>query len=234
MAWNTPPKAEDILGMSKEDLKTKLESAASKDDVRAATDGVTEVKSTLASIQESLKALTTPKPPEKPPEGNDDDPTVRVLTDPAKFIADSTKDIRDSSLKTQAQIQEMRARQDPGFSGVFAKYGKELTEAATKFPISSQAQDNFWAYHIRAFLGDKMVKGELRDGNFPSLLGQTSTAVRADGTTDDPDHGLNPEVAAFLRARNVPSEKAARINQLMHVDGEPITHANYFGKSKVA
>ena len=231
MAWPTTPKAEDLLGMSKEDLKTKLDSAATKDDLKAIADAQGKTDGTLAAIQESLKALTTPKPPEKPPEGNDDDPTVRVLTDPDKYIADRTKDIRDTSLKTQAQIQEMRARQDPNFSGVFAKYGKELTEAAARFPISSQAQDNFWAYHIRAFLGDKVVKGELRNENFPSLLGESSVGPRRDGTPD-PDHGLNPEVAAFLRARNVPSDKAARINQLMHVDGEPISHANYFGKAK--
>jgi hypothetical protein len=139
--------------------------------------------------------------------------------------------MRNASLKTQAQIQEMRARQDPRFATVFSKWGKELAEAATKFPVNSQAQDNFWDFHIRAFLGDKIVKGEIREGNFPSLMGTSSVSPRADGSTTDPDHGMNPEVAAFLRTRGVPTEKAARINQLMHVDGEPITHANYFKKA---
>jgi hypothetical protein len=231
MAWPKTPTAEELLGMKPEDLKSKLDSAASKDDVKAAVDAANaETKSQLEQIQNSLKALTTPRT-EPPAKTEPDDPTVSILTDPTKFVSDATKDVREASLRTQAQIQEMRARQDSRFSNLFAKYGKELTEAASRFSIAQQAQDNFWEFHVRAFLGDKMVKGELREGNFPSLIGTSSVGPRTDGSSSDPDHGLNPEVAAFLRGRGVPSDKAARIQQLMHVDGEPITHANYFKKA---
>jgi hypothetical protein len=220
-------KSEDV-----EALKTRLETTASKDDVKAAVDAANaETKSQLEQIQNSLKALTTPKV-EPPANKEPDDPTVSILTDPAKFVSDATKDVRDGNTRVQMQVQEMRARQDPRFSNLFAKYGKELTEAAARFTPAQQAQDNFWEFHIRAFLGDKFVKGEIREGNFPSLMGTSSVGPRGtDGSNSDPDHGLNPEVAAFLRSRNVPSDKAARIQQLMHVDGEPITHANYFKKA---
>jgi hypothetical protein len=198
--------------------------------VKAATDGVEALKGSLAQIQESLKNLT--KPAEPPPNKTDDsdDASVRVLTDPTKFVNDATKDLRDGNARIEAQVQEMRAKGDPRFSNVFNKYGKELAEAAKKFPASAQAQSNFWEFLIPKFLGDKLVAGEIREGNMPTLMGASSVGVRSDGSSSDPDHGLNPEVAAYLRGKGVPIDKAAKIHKLMHVDGEPITIENYFGK----
>jgi hypothetical protein len=237
MAWPKTPTPEELIGMKPEELKSKLDGAASKEDVKAATDSVAEVKGTLAQIQESLKALTTPKLPEKVADATgDDDPTVRVLTDPAKFLADGTKDLRDGQAKVQAQVQEMRARQDPNLSAMFAKYGKELTEAAAKFPLAMQAQDNFWEWHTSTFLGVKVKKGEIRGDNFPALLGLSSVGPRADGSSGDQSFGFTPDMAFFLKERGVPLDRAARIRQLMHVDGEHLTHKNYgfFEKGKGA
>lgn len=229
MAWPKAQTAEEILGMKPEDLKSKLDSAASKDDVKTAVEAANaETKSQLQQIQDSLKALTTPKTPEIPV--TEDDASVRVLTDPTKFVNDATKDLRAGNERVQAQVQEMRARQDPLLSGAFAKFGKELTEEAKKFPLSSQGMDNFWSHVVKNFLGDKMVKGEIREGNFPSLMGASSVGVRSDGSSSDPNLGFTSDVADFYRQRNIPLEKAAKIQKLMAVNGEPITHANYFDK----
>jgi hypothetical protein len=223
-----------IAGFAKTDevdalITKKLENTASKEDVKTAVEAANaETKSQLQQIQDSLKALTTPKTPETPVA--EDDASVRVLTDPTKFVNDATKDLRAGNERVQAQVQEMRARQDPLLSGAFAKFGKELTEEAKKFPLSSQGMDNFWSHVVKNFLGDKMVKGEIRDGNMPTLMGTSSVGVRTDGSSSDPDHGLNPEVASYLRGKGVPIDKAAKIHKLMHVDGEPITIENYFGK----
>lgn len=229
MAWPKAQTAEEILGMKPEDLKSKLDSAASKDDVKTAVEAASaETKSQLQQIQDSLKALTTPKTPETPV--TEDDASVRVLTDPTKFVNDATKDLRAGNERVQAQVQEMRAKADPRFSNVFNKYGKELGEAAHKFATNYQAQDNFWEFLIPKFLGDKLVAGEIREGNFPSLMGASSVGVRSDGSSSDPNLGFTSDVADFYRQRNIPLEKAAKIQKLMAVDGEPITHANYFGK----
>lgn len=90
--------------------------------------------------------------------------------------------------------------------------------------------DNFWSHVVKNFLGDKMVKGEIREGNFPSLMGASSVGVRSDGSSSDPNLGFTSDVADFYRQRNIPLEKAAKIQKLMAVNGEPITHANYFDK----
>lgn len=223
-----------IAGFAKTDevdalITKKMENTASKEDVKTAVEAANaETKSQLQQIQDSLKALTTPKTPETPV--TEDDASVRVLTDPTKFVNDATKDLRAGNERVQAQVQEMRARQDPLLSGAFAKFGKELTEEAKKFPLSSQGMDNFWSHVVKNFLGDKMVKGEIREGNFPSLMGASSVGVRSDGSSSDPNLGFTSDVADFYRQRNIPLEKAAKIQKLMAVDGEPITHANYFGK----
>src|SRR5271167_1094625 len=98
--WN--PTAEELIGMKAEDLKSKLDAAATKDDLTNALKPVEELKGSLDAIKASLAALTTPKEPviETPPD--DTDPAVKMLANPKGFVSDETKDLRESQLETRA------------------------------------------------------------------------------------------------------------------------------------
>lgn len=222
------PKSEDLLGMSKEELKTKLDSAVNKEDLDAVKN---EINQSFTSAVDSLKAelaKINTKPPEPPPPDPDlDDPTTAVLTDPNGYIDRRTAPLHQNQLRMDAQMQEMRARQDPRYSRLFAKYGAELVAGAEKMPMSGRATPNFWDWHIRTFLGDKLVKGDLQGESYPSLIGTSSIGPEGGGDGEDPNGGLDPEVAAYLKNRGVPLDKASKINKLMKVDGEPITLQNY-------
>lgn len=227
MAWNNAPKAKDIIGMEADELKQKLDGAATKDDLKAITDAQSATSGTLAAIQASLAKLTTPAPVVPEPINNDDD-AVRVLTDPRGLISDATKDVRSQAMETQAQLAEMRARNT--YSAAFSQYGEDLMKTAMKYPAEQRAKPNFWDFHIRTVLGDKVVSGDIRAGNFPNLLGPSSGAPGA-AAEKDANEGFAPEMASFFKNRGVPLDKARKIYDLTVRDGEPINHANYFGKS---
>ena len=103
--------AEKIIGMKPEELKAKLDSAVTKDDLKLVGDQVASFTSGLNELKESLKALTTPPPVDVVEDPTD--PTTQVLLDPKKFVNDQTKGLQEQQLQTQAQLQEMRARQNP-------------------------------------------------------------------------------------------------------------------------
>lgn len=232
MAWPRTQSAEEILGMKPEDLKSKLESAATKDDLKALTDSNDALKGTLAQITESLKALTTPKPEVKPNLEDQVEPAVALLSDPTKFVADQTKTLQAQTLETQAQLAEMRARQSNQWSNVFAQYGTEIVEKASKsYNSATRANPGFWDFFLQQFVGEKFVKGEITPASYPSLLGTSSVAPNADGSSKDPNMGFNADMAAWFKERNVPLDKAAKIKTLMVDHGEPINHANFYGKA---
>ena len=134
MAWPNKPTAEELIGMSGDELKTKLESAATKDDINNIKTGLEQSFSTsLNELRESLKQMSTPLTQADP-----QDPTTRVLVDPTQFVADETKDIRKMSIETQAQVMKMRARQGQ-FSNVFSQYGDDLIKKAYSFPVEQRA-----------------------------------------------------------------------------------------------
>ncbi len=219
--------AKEILGMEPTELQTKLDGAASKDDVSKLNTAVEAQKDTLAAIQASLAKLTTPPDVPDPQAALDqNDPTTQVLTDPAGFVNRQTAPIQQAALQAQANINEMRARQ--ANPGVFQKYGDALMEALKRFPLAAQAQTGFWDSHIRMVLGDKFIKGEIEEGSYPSLIGGSSFGPNPTGETKDPNMGINPEIAAWLKDRNVPIESAARLMQ-MQQDGSEINLANYKG-----
>jgi hypothetical protein len=221
------PKAEDILGMSQDDFKKKLEGSASKADLDALKG---EISQQFTSSVELLKAELQKlgqKPPEPVVETDPEDPTTAVLTDPAGFIDRRTQPLVNAQLQSNAQIQEMRARQDPRFSRIFAKYGPELVAIADKMDMKGRGTPGFWEWHIKTFLGDKYVKGDLQGESYPSLIGTSSVGPEAGGDGDDPNKGMNPQVAAWLKERGVPLDKAAKINNMMNRDGDPISLQNY-------
>ena len=230
MAWPGQMKAEDILGMTPEEFKTKLNSAPSKADLDATNTSVGEVKTQLAQVLEALKGIrTTPEPKIEEPVVTD--PMVDILTDPDGTINKKLKPLQDAQAETQAQVMEMRARQNPQFAGVFSQYGDELVQLAAKAPAAQRANPSFWEWHIRAVLGDKYVKGELKTTSYPTLIGTSTSGVDVSGgDSKDPNKGFKPEVANFLKDRNVPLDAAAKLQRLMD-DGEPITLANYKGSA---
>src|SRR5215471_9610804 len=217
---------EKLIGMKPEDLKAKLDSAVTKDDLKAVSDQVTAFTGSLDEIKQSLKALTTPPPKEEVIE-DPTDPTTAVLTDPKGFVRNETKGLQDAQIETRAQLQEMRARQNPRLAGVFRQYGDELVATAAKIPLATRAQDGFWEWHARTFVGDKVVSGKIDSGTYPSLIGSSTIGVEQNGDTRDPNHGFDPEVAKWLKDRNIPLDKAGRIDTIMRKNGDPITMANY-------
>lgn len=222
MAWpQGRVSAEDILGMSKDDLKTKLESAATKDDITAAVNAANEEnKTALQAIQEKLNALTAPPPA---PASAEIDPTTAILTDPNDYIRAQTQGINQTALQAGADVQEMRARQTYG--GVFAKYGEELLKTAQNFSLDQRAKPGFWDFHIRSFMGDKYVRGET-EGSYPSTLGASSYTSGVN-TPEDPNKGLDPNVAEFLKNRGIPLDKAAQLKRHMIDNGEPVSIDTY-------
>lgn len=217
---------EKVLGMSQEDFKKKLDSAVTKDDLTALKTEMAEAsKGSLDEIKAALAALKPP-PVDPATEIDPTDPTVAVLNDPTGFVRKQMQPLADGQVQTQAQLQEMRARQNPRFAKIFNEFGDELVGMAAKMPVGSRAQDNFWEWHIRTFLGDKFVKGELKQTSYPSLIG-SSTVAPGSSDPNDPAAGMDPQVAAWLKDRGVPLDKAARITKLMGQDGEPITLENY-------
>jgi hypothetical protein len=223
MAWNGRQTAEEILGMKPEDLRTRLDSSVTKEEFQAQQAKLDEQTSTLSEMREMLKALSTPKPQEVHIE--ESDPNIDILVDPNKFITSRMLPLANAQMETQAQMQEMRARQGR-HAGVFAQYGDELMTSAKSFNAATRAGDGFWDFHIAKFLGDKYIKGEIRGTSYPSLLGSSQAGVNHDGSRPDPNKGFDPEMADFFRERNVPIDKAATIKKLID-DGEPISLESY-------
>lgn len=229
MAWgnNRTVSAEDILGMKPEDLKTKLDSAASKDDLKAINDSTEALRGSLSEIQAALAKLTAPPPAEPDPTivADQNDPTTQMLTDPAGFIGRQTAGTQQIALEAKANILEMRARQ--ANPGIFQKYGQQIMETAGKFPLQQRSQEGFWDFHLRTYLGDKLMKGELESGSYPSLMGGSSFAPNATGEVNDPNKGFDPQVAEYLKGRNIPLDKAAAITEIMVKNGDPIDIQRY-------
>ena len=218
--------AEDILGMKPEDLKTKLESAATKADLEEFKAKQTEQTNSLTAIQAALAKLTTPPPPDPDPniKADVDDPTTQILTDPAGYINRQTAEVANTALQARADVLEMRARS--AYSGAFAKYGQELTESAARFSLAQRAQDGFWDYHVRTFTGDKFLKGDLQQGSYPSMIGSSSFAPSNGVSDNDPNKGFIPDQVEFFKDHKVPLDKAAALKKMLD-GGEPISLDTY-------
>lgn len=230
MAWpqRGQVSAKDILGMETTEFQAKLDGAASKDDVNKLNTAVEEQKGTLAAIQASLAALAAPKPADPDPNIALDanDPTTQMLTDPQGFVQRQTAALQNTTLQTQADLNEMRARQKYG--NHFAKFGEELMTKANNFSVAQRAQPGFWDFHMRTVLGEKVLTGGIEPDSYPTLIGSGSGAVNLNGERPDPNLGVHPEIASWLKEHNVPIESAARILR-MQADGSEINLANYKG-----
>ncbi len=221
--------AEQILGMSTDEFKSKMEGTAAKKDVSDLSAKVDETKSTLDEIKASLASLT--KKPDQVPDpqlqADADDPTTSLLADPSGFVQRTTQGTQALALQTRADILEMRARQ--ANPGIFAKYGKDLQEAAKAYNIASRCGDTFWEFLINMFLGGKVRSGDAEAGNFPSLLGSSTVPGQASmgGDVNDPNRGFTRDQVEYFKERGIPLPQAAAYRDLMHKDGEPIDIAAY-------
>jgi hypothetical protein len=228
MAWPRGQlSAEEILGMKPEELKAKLDSAVTKDDLTAATKKIEEQASTLSSIQEALQALAPkPKEPEPDPDAvaDQNDPTTQMLSDPQGFVRRQTAGVATEAMQARADILEMRARQN--YAGAFAKYGKELEEGAARFPLQQRAQPGFWDYHIRAFVGDRAIKGEsIASPGYPSLMGSSSMGP-VNEEQEEKNYGLAPGQVDFLKSHgndDAALKKIGKVKKILdvgHIDLE--------------
>ena len=231
MAWpgnKGSMSAKEILGMEPDELKTRLDSSATKEDVTAQNAKLEEHGTALSEIRAMLAKLTSPPPPEPDPNISADlnDPTTQILTDPSGFINRQTQGTQAIALQARADVLEMRARSE--YPGAFAKFGETLMQSAKNFPVSARAQENFWSSHIRMVMGDKLVKGELESGSYPSLMGSSSFSPNSQNDSD-PNRGFSPDMAKFFKDRNIPLDKAEKIKRLMSDNGEGINMENYKG-----
>ena len=229
MAW--PQKtltAKEILGMETDEFQTKLNSAASKEDLGKINSAVESQNQTLAEIRASLAKLTAPPPPDPDPNiaADQNDPTTQVLTDPSGFVNRQTAPIAAAAMQTQADLNEMRARQK--YANHFAQFGDELMTKAANYNVAQRSQAGFWDFHIRTVLGDKVLEGKIDSGSYPSLVGSSSFAPNT-GEIRDQNMGFSADEVAFYKDRNVPLTDAANIRDLMHRDGEFIDLAKYKG-----
>jgi hypothetical protein len=224
MAWQKQMTAEEILGMNPEELRNKLDSSVKKEDLTEITSKQEEFGTTLSAIQASLAKLTSqPETPNPTLQADLDDPTTAMLTDPTGFITRHTQGIANTASATRADLNEMRARQ--AYPGAFSKYNEELVAGANKFSLDQRSQPLFWDFHIRTFMGDKYIKGETQ-GSYPSLMGSSSFAPNGGGDVNDPNHGFDPQVAAFLKEHNIPLDKAAIVKKAQD-NGEPVDINTY-------
>lgn len=218
---------EQLIGMKPEELKAKLEGSVSKTDLTAALEEQSKgFASGLAEMKAMIAGLTT-RPPDDAPPPDPTDPTTKVLLNPEQFVNDQTKGIREQQMRTNAALEEMRARQDPTLSGAFSKFGKELSDMANQFPVEQRAQASFWPGFVRTFVGNKVLSGKIDRDSYPSLIGSSSVGTDLPGEQGDPNRGFDPVVADWLKGRSIPLLKAERIRNIMQRDGEPISLANY-------
>jgi hypothetical protein len=225
MSWPNKPTAEELIGMKAEDLKTRLDSAATKEDITSIKTEIEQsFSNSLNTLREELRAARSEPITNVNPDTSD--PTTQVLVDPTGFVADQTKDLRKMSMETQAQVMEMRARQG-SYANVFQQYGDDLVKKAYSFPVEQRAMSGFWDTFIRTFLGDQVVKGELKS-QYPSLIGSGSVGPNPSGQSPDPNGNFSSDIAGYLKDRHIPMDKAAKLQRLFN-DGEPITLANYGG-----
>jgi hypothetical protein len=225
--------AKEILGMEPDELKTRLDGAATKDDLTKATSAIEQQGNALSEIRTMLNKLTAPPPPEPDPatEADANDPTTQILTDPSGFVGRQTAGLAEQAAETRADVLEMRARTK--YPQVFAKWGDQLLETARKFSASQRAQQGFWEFHLRTFTGDKLLKGEIEAGSYPSLVGSSSFAPNSGNSDSDPNKGFSPDQVAFFKEHGVPLDRAAKIKNLVIDNGESIT-LEAFKNSEVA
>ena len=225
MALLGQTKPEDILGMSQEEFKKRLESTVTKEDFAKQAE---ENQKTASSLDEIKAAIAALKPtPVAEPEVDPSGEVADLLNDPKTFIKNSTKDLQASQLQTQADLQEMRARQDPNLAPYFAKHGEELVQKASGMSLAQRAHPNFWSFHVRTVMGDKLIKGEVKGGAYPSLIGTSSFGPSSTESTNPAD-GMAPDMVEYFKKRNIPLESAAKIMKLQ-ADGEPISIATVKG-----
>lgn len=220
MAW--PSRREDDkpefdfekeFGIGRDELKRRLESSVSKEDydaLKAETDGT---KSTLSELQERLNSLTNPQRQDDPV-----DPTTEMITDPAGFIGKVTNPTLQLAMQAQADLQEMKARQK--YSEIFAESEDEIMESLKGFNLQTRSQPNFWEIHMSRFIGGKALKGELRAGSYPSLMGAGSASGSSSG--GDPNLGLSADEIEYAAKRGIKKEKYAMAKKLV-ASGEKIT-----------
>lgn len=227
MAWNNGKQmtAEEILGMKPEDMKARLDSAVTKEDLAAATAKIEEQASTLSELKQMLSNLTSKPIPE--PKTEEIDPTVDIITDPTGFVTRHTQGLTNQAAKIGADVQEMRARQKYG--AAFSKYGDDLMKSASAFSAEQRAGDNFWDWHLRTFLGDKYIKGETGSESYPSLIGSSSFAPNS----SDPDSAskLSADEQKFFKEHNVKADDASWIKKHMVENGEPISLEAWKGRT---
>ena len=221
---NSKVDPKDMIGMEPEELKQRLDSSASKSDLdgikQQFSSGLEELKASLASLSASI-----PKP--VPVVEDPNDATTKLLLDPKGTIREETKTLRDAQIQTQAQLEEIKARQNPTLVKAFNQFGKEISEMANKVPLEQRAQPGFWEWMTSTIVGKKMLNGQIDRDSYPSLIGSSTVGSDPSAPEKDPNFGFDPEVASWLKNRNIPLAKAARIDQIMRKNGDPISMANY-------
>jgi hypothetical protein len=222
MAWNrreTEEKPNEELNEIKSkfgELETKLSSSVPKEEFESLKAKNEELSNTLAGLQTQLTKLNRFTEPEPAT----DDPTTDMITDPRGFISRETANDRGMMYQTRADLQEMRARQK--HAAVFKAYEKDLMAMTVGFSVQDRSNPNFWDIHVERVLGNKMLKGEIKVGSYPSLMG---AGAGSSSENTESNLGLEAFEVEYAHKRGIPLEKAAKMKSIIK-SGEKISLEN--------
>ena len=199
------------------DLETKFASAVPKEELDAIKSQNEELKQSIGGLQTQLARLNRFAPRE---ETDPVDPQMDMISDPAGFVQRQTMNDRIMSFQTRADLNEIKARQK--YPQIFKENEQDLIDSAQKMNLETRAGQNFWDMHIERIMGGKLLKGEIKVGSYPSLMGAGSNTAVESG---EAELGLENFEVEYAKKRGIPLEQASKIKKLVK-SGEKISLEN--------
>lgn len=171
MAFGSKPTAEELIGMSPEELKSQLGEITTLKSRLEEISGQTTSK--LDSIASALDGL-------KPQPKTDDD----EFDDPNKDLNDRLNPLRDQTLANTIMIQHQRARES--FPTDFQRWGAEIAKKVSEYSAENQCDPRVWKQCVLVVRGEHAADIE-KDGwqQKPSFLEPVAAGLRSDPNKGD-------------------------------------------------
>jgi hypothetical protein len=215
----------EVIGMSADELKGKLDSAASKDDLKAVTDGQTALQNTLTSLQQSIESLKS-----KPKDDSGSEGDLDFLADPDKVLNSRLKPLTDQTYANTIMLQHDAARK--AHPRDFDRWGTEIVKKMGELSADQQSDPRVWKAMVL------MVRGEHADqierdgatGQF-GFLEPVSAGLRPDPKNNENLSPAEREMVKTLSPFGVTADKykrgkqrlvesrAARLGRFAQVEG---------------
>lgn len=181
MAFGSKPTAEELIGMSPDELKSQLGEISSLK-TRLEEMG-TQTTSKMDSILSTLEALK-PKP--------DDDQDF--IADPDKALDARLNPLRDQTLANTIMIQHQKAREL--YPKDFERWGQEIVKKVSEYSTENQCNPGVWKQCVLVVRGEHAADLEKdgAKGNF-GFLEPVAAGLRTDPKNSD---GLSREERAMV------------------------------------